>query len=94
MMTADYGRKAYIDLMVAKDPTIGRLVERGYEFVTNAFTPDAKPQSVQMKDTQAFALLLKQEGYLVELGQAYSEKGDLITTMQSVWRKRRKEADR
>ena len=92
-MAVDYGRTAYIDLMVSKDPAIGRLVEQGYEFVTNAFTPDARPAGLHVRDTTTIASQLEREGCLVELGQAYSEKGDLIPTMQSVWRKRWREAD-
>ena len=87
-MAVDYGRKAYIDLMASKDQAIGRLVEQGYEFVTNAFMPDAGPAGLHVRDTTTIASQLEQEGCLVELGQAYSEKGDLIPAMQSVWQKR------
>lgn len=83
----DYGRKAYIELMASKDPAVRRLVEEGYEFVTNAFMPDAKPADVRVGDAQIVALKLQQEGYLVKLCQAYNETGDPIAAMQSVWRK-------
>lgn len=88
-MAVDFGRKAYIDLMASKDPAIRRLVEEGYEFVTNAFTPDAKSADLRVKDAQIVALQLTQEGYSVELCLAYNEKGDPIPMMQSVWRKHR-----
>lgn len=87
-MTADYGRKAYLDLMVSKDPAIGRIVAQGYEFLTNAFTPDGTPAGLHVKDTTTLVSQLEREGYLVELGSAYDQKGDRIPTMRSVWRKR------
>ena len=85
----DFGRKAYIDLMVSKDPEIRRMVEQGYEFVTNAFKADATPAAVLVNDAQTVASQLKRDGYLVELCPAYNEIGDPIPGMQSIWRKRR-----
>ncbi len=85
----DFGRKAFIDLMVSKDPAIRRLIEEGYEFVTNAFRPGAGPAAVRIKDTESLASQLKRGGYMAELGSAYNEVGNLIPQMQSVWRKRR-----
>ena len=51
----DFGRKAYIDLMVSKDPAIRRLIGDGYEFVTNAFMPGSKPAAVRVKDARTVA---------------------------------------
>ena len=85
----DYGRKAYIELMASKDQAIRRLLEEGYDFVTNAFTPEARPAGLRVKDVATVASQLKQEGYVIELCPAYSEIGDSIPGMQSVWRKRR-----
>lgn len=89
MSAADFGRMAYIDLMVSKDPAIGRLIDEGYEFITNAFKPGSKPPAIRAKDAQAIALELAQQGYLTQLCAAYNEVGDAIPAMQSVWRKRR-----
>ena len=89
MAVVDFGRKAYIDLMVSKDPAIGRLINEGYEFVTNAFTPVAMPPGVQIKDADTVTSELRRQGYLVELCAAYNEAGDPIPAMQSVWCRRR-----
>jgi len=89
MAVVDFGRKAYIDLMVSKDPAIGRLIDEGYEFVTNAFTPAAMPPEVQIKDAETVTSELRRQGYLIELCAAYNEAGDPISRMQSVWRRRR-----
>ncbi|MBI3780602.1 MAG: hypothetical protein HY278_06060 [candidate division NC10 bacterium] len=89
MAVVDFGRKAYIDLMVSKDPAIGRLIDEGYEFVTNAFTPAAKPPGVQIKDAETVTSELRRQGYLIELRAAYNEVGDPISQMQSVWCRRR-----
>jgi hypothetical protein len=84
----DFGRKAYIDLLVSKNSAIRRLVEEGYDFATNAFTSEARPAGVRVKDAAIVASQLEQEGYLIELCPAYNETGDPIPGMQSVWRKR------
>lgn len=60
--------------------------------MTNAFTPDVRPAGLHFRDTTTVASQLEREGCLVELGSAYDEKGDPIPTMQSVWRKRSREA--
>ena len=85
----DFGRKAFIDLMISKDRAIRRLIEEGYEFVTNAFRPGAGPAAVRIKDAEAVASQLKREGYITALGSAYNEVGDPIPQMQSVWRRQR-----
>jgi hypothetical protein len=84
----DFGRKAYIELMASRDPSIRRVLEEGYDFVTNAFTSGARPAGVRVKDATTVASQLEQEGYLIELCPAYNETGDPIPGMQSVWRKR------
>jgi hypothetical protein len=84
----DYGRKAYIELLASRDPDIKRLVEQGYDFVTNAFTADARPAGVRVKDAPAIASQLKQDGFLIGACQAYNEVGDPLPGMQSIWRKR------
>jgi hypothetical protein len=73
---------------VSKNSTIRRLVEEGYDFATNAFTSEARPAGVRVKDAAIVASQLEQEGYLIELCPAYNETGDPIPGMQSVWRKR------
>ena len=83
----DFGRKVYIDLMASKDPEIRRLIEQGYEFVTNAFKPGSKPSGLRVKDAEAVASHLRQEGYLTELCHAYNEAGESIPIMLSVWRR-------
>lgn len=85
----DFGRKAYVDLMGSKDPAIKRLIDEGYEFVTNAFKPESKPAALRVKDSKGVASELAQQGYLTETCPAYNELGDPIQVMQSVWRKRK-----
>ena len=87
MAALDFGREAYIDLMGSKDPAIKRLIDEGYEFVTNAFTTGSKPPGLRVKDAEAVASQLAQQGYLTELCPAYNEAGNPIPGMQSVWRK-------
>jgi hypothetical protein len=86
----DFGRQTFIDLMASKDPAIKRLVEQGYEFVTNAFESSSKPANLRVKDAQALVAQLEQEGYLTALCPAYNEIGDPLPGMRSVWRKRRR----
>ena len=85
----DFGRNAYIELMASKDPAIRRVLEEGYDFVTNAFTSEAKPAGVRVRDAATVASQLEREGYQIEFCPAYNEVGDPIPGMQSVWRKRR-----
>lgn len=85
----DLGRKAYLDLIVSKDPLIRRLLDEGYEFVTNAFAPGSKPPNLRTKDAEAITAQLTQQGYLTEVCAAYNETGDPIPVMRSVWRKPR-----
>ena len=84
----DFGRNAYIELMASKDPSIRRVLEEGYDFVTNAFKPEARPAGVRVRDAATVVSHLRQEKYLIELCPAYNESGDPIPGMQSVWRKR------
>jgi len=90
----DFGRKAYLDQMGSKDPAIKRLIEEGYEFVTNAFKSDSKPADIRVKDARTVALQLAEQGYLTELCSAFNEIGDPIPAMQSVWRKRKELVNR
>ncbi len=85
----DFGRKVYLDLMGSKDPAIKRLIEDGYEFVTNAFKSDSKPAGIRVKDARTVASQLASQGYVTELCSAFNEAGDPIPAMQSVWRRPR-----
>lgn len=84
----DFGRMAFIELMASRDLSIRRVLEEGYDFVTNAFMSEARPAGVRVKDAATVASQLEQEGYLIELCPAYNETGNPIPGMQSVWRKR------
>ena len=87
-MSVDYGRGEYMKLLASRDAAIRRLVDGGYEFVTNAFRPGAGPEGVRTKDAEALQAGLRREGYQVEVASAYNETGDLLTSMVSVWRRR------
>lgn len=85
----DYGREAHLKLMAARDGGIRRLVDEGFEFVTNAFRRGAAPKGVRAKDADTLATRLRQDGYQVEVATAYNETGDALPSMASIWRKRR-----
>ena len=85
----DFGRMAFIELMASRDPSIRRVLEEGYDFATNAFTSEARPAGVAVKDAATVASQLEREGYQIEFCPAYNEAGDPLPGMQSVWRKRR-----
>ncbi|MFQ5848364.1 MAG: hypothetical protein ACE5IQ_11930 [Candidatus Methylomirabilales bacterium] len=87
-MAIDYGRGEFVKLMAARDATIRRLVDEGYEFVTNVFRPGAAPKGVRAKDAQALTARLRRDGYRVEGASAYDETGDPLAAMMSIWRKR------
>lgn len=84
----DFGRKAYLDVVASRDPAIRQLVEDGYDFVTNAFETGAGPTALRTKDAQAVSEQLRRAGFLVALGAAYTEAGEPLPRMRSVWRKR------
>jgi hypothetical protein len=86
-MSVDYGRREYVRLMADRDATIRGLVEKGYEFVTNAFRPGAAPKGVRAKEAEGLKARLRQEGYEVEVASAYNETGGILPSMVSIWRK-------
>lgn len=86
-MGGDYGREAYLKLMVARDGDIRRLMEQGFEFVTNAFRRGAAPKGVRAKDADTMTARLRQDGYQVEAATAYDETGNALPSMASIWRK-------
>jgi len=85
----DYGRANYLQLLASKDASIQRLMDAGYEFVTNAFRVGLVPEGVRAKDVESLKQRLRQEGYHVEVTSAYNEPGDPLPTMVSLWRRRR-----
>ena len=86
-MGGDYGREAYLKLMVARDAGIRRLMDQGFEFVTNAFRRGAAPKGMRAKDADTLMAWLRQDGYQVEVATAYNETGDALPSMASIWRK-------
>jgi hypothetical protein len=85
----DYGRAEYLQLIASKDASIQRLMEAGFEFVTNAFRSDLAPKGIRAKDVESLKQRLRQEGYHVEVAPAYNETGDPLPAMVSLWRKKR-----
>ncbi|MBI3989507.1 MAG: hypothetical protein HY347_07805 [candidate division NC10 bacterium] len=83
------GREAYLALLAGKDPKIQKLLDDGYEFVTNAFRPGAKPSGFKAKEDREIVRELQRQGYEVELWLAYDERGTAIATMSSIWRRKR-----
>lgn len=88
-MAIDYGRGEYVRLMAARDAAIRRLVDQGYEFVTNAFRPGSAPTGVRTKDPDGIVARLRRDGYEVEVASAYNETGDILSSMVSIWRLRK-----
>jgi hypothetical protein len=86
-MSVDYGRGEYMKLLASRDAAIRRLVDGGYEFVTNAFRPGAGPKGIRTKDADTLATRLREDGYQVEAATAYNETGDTLPSMVSIWRK-------
>jgi len=75
-------------LIAEKDPEIRRLLDEGFEFVTNAFQQGCVPAGVKARVDREIARRFTKEGYHVELGPAYDERGNVRSTMSSIWRKK------
>jgi len=82
------GKAAYLALIAQKDPQIRRLLDAGFEFVTNAFKPGFVPPGIKAKEDREIARRLTQDGYQVKLGPAYDERGSPRSAMSSIWRKK------
>lgn len=78
----------YLALLSEKDSNIRRLLEAGFEFVTNALKPGFVPPGIKAREDREVARRLRNEGYQVELGTAYDEQGNPRSSMSSVWRKK------
>jgi hypothetical protein len=75
--------------MAEQDPAIARLVEEGYEFVTNAFRPGKVPAGIRGQEAPAVVRRLEKEGFVAAQGEAYDEHGAPRAEMASVWRRPR-----
>ena len=78
----------YLAMIAAKDPAIRHLLDEGFEFVTNAFKQGCVPTGVKARVDREIARRFAKEGYQVELGLAYDERGNVRSTMSSIWRKK------
>ena len=78
----------YLAMLAEKDPEIRRLLEEGFEFVTNAFKQGCVPIGVKAKVDQEIVRRFAKEGYQMELGPAFDERGNVRSTMSSIWRKK------
>jgi hypothetical protein len=83
-------RETYMQLLRKSDPQIGRLLDQGFAFVTNAFRPRQAPPGVPVPDCDQVAAKLCGEGWEVEVAAAYDEGGRALSQMASLWRRRLK----
>lgn len=83
-------RESYLGLLRATDPQVASLLDRGFEFVTNAFRPGQAPRGVAARDSDQMAARLRRDGWEVELAAAYDERGKALPQMASLWRRRPK----
>ena len=81
-------KAAYLAMLAATDPEIRRLLDEGFEFVTNAFKQGCVPPGVKGRVDREIARRFAKEGYQVELGPAYDERGNVRSTMSSIWGKK------
>jgi hypothetical protein len=86
-------KDAYVALIAAHDPQIRALVDQGFEFVMNAFKAGSAPPGMKAKTDREHMQRLEQEGYQVEIGNAYDEHGDPRPTLSAIWRKKRQRMD-
>lgn len=81
-------RESYLTLLRTTDRRIARLLDQGFEFVTNAFRSGQAPRGVPARDCDQMAARLRREGWQVELAAAYDERGNPLPQMASLWRRR------
>lgn len=82
------GKAEYLALIAKQDPKIRRLLEEGFEFVTNAFKAGSVPPGIKAREDREVARRLMRDGYQVELSTAYDEQGHPLPTMSAIWRKK------
>jgi hypothetical protein len=85
---AGQGKDAYLALIAARDPEIRALLDQGFEFVTNAFKAGEAPPGIKVKTDREHVRRLRQEGYQVEVSNAYDEQGHPRPTLSAIWRKK------
>ena len=88
IMPGDYGRRAYLNMMAARDPLIQDLQKQGYEFFTNAFRRGAAPRGIRAREADVVRSRLHREGYRTAVASAYDETGNAVPSMVSIWQKR------
>ena len=81
-------KEAYLALIAARDPEIRALLDRGFEFVTNAFKAGAAPSGMKARTDREQVRRLQQEGYQVAVSAAYDEQGHPRPSLSAIWRKK------
>ena len=81
-------KEAYLALIAACDPEIRALLDRGFEFVTNAFKAGAAPSGMKARTDREQVRRLQQEGYQVAVSAAYDEQGHPRSSLSAIWRKK------
>ena len=81
-------KEAYLALIAARDPGIRANLDRGFEFVTNAFKAGAAPSGMKARTDREQVRRLQQEGYQVAISTAYDEQGHPRSSLSAIWRKK------
>jgi hypothetical protein len=85
---AENEKETYLALIAARDPEIRALLDQGFEFVTNAFKTGAAPAGMKARTDREQVRRLQQEGYQVEVSNAYDEQGQPRPSLSAIWRKK------
>ena len=84
----EHENETYLTLIAAHDPAIRTLLDQGFAFVTNAFKPGMEPPGIKVRTDREHIRRLQQEGYQVEVSNAYDEQGHQRPSMRAIWWKK------
>ena len=86
---AENEKEAYLALIAEGDPEIRTLLDKGFEFVTNAFKAGAAPTGMKGRTDRDHMRRLQREGYEVAISAAYDDEGQARPSLSAIWRKKR-----
>ncbi|HWT79474.1 MAG TPA: hypothetical protein VN203_15280 [Candidatus Acidoferrum sp.] len=81
-------RESYMQLLRKSGAGIASLLDQGFVFVTNAFRSGQAPPGISIQDCDQMAAKLRGDGWEVVVAAAYSETGQSLPHMASLWRRR------
>ena len=85
---AEHENETYLALIAAHDPVVRTLLDQGFAFVTNAFKVGMAPPGITVRTDREHRRRLQQEGYQVEVSNAYDEQGHHRPSLSAIWRKK------